>query len=1140
MTLFEIHLFGALELFSHGTRTLLPATLKAQSLLAYLIMHRAQPVFREALAECFWPERPPTQALHSLSTALWQIRRILPAPEFLLAETQTVQFNPHSDFWLDVAAFHESLRAARTADSSAAETAHLQQAVALYRGDFLEPFYDDWCMEERYALEALYLEALGRLLSLMERAEQHAAALEIGQRLLARDALREDTQSAVIRLLVRLDRRSEALRQARRYRELLWTELGLGLQPETLSRWAAWLGPDWEHSPAESSAPALSRRRLSTPPLLERPPFVGRDDIWAQLLERWHATAAGRGHFVLLSGEAGIGKTRLCEELMAYVRQRGGQTAVAHCYEQERILPYGPLTDLLRTLIATGGAERLSRWQISELVRVLPELNEARGGSRAPQHPPATTSDPQQQTRLLEAINRFLLDIAQHAPLLLILEDLHWASESTLAWLHNLARRLASAPLLLVGSCRCEELTPLHPLPRLYTSLERAGLASRCDLERLSLEALSGWFTTASSEFVAQLHRQTEGNPFFAVETLRALHEAGMIKLTADDCRAPASLAPFLIPTSIQELLQARVARLPAAAREVAELAAVIGRVFDFETLQRAWGQDEERLLEALDALLRGRLIRESSASEADYEFDHHLIQEWLLTQLHYRRRRRWHRAIGMALMTQPRPSGRIAQHFEAAAEYPLALRFYRYAIDEARTQAAWQEANHYFERWLQLAESLDPGRRDLDIQQQRAEVLSLRAEHFFNLGNVAECEADVAALDQAAQSGDARIQLLACIEHMRLSNFRGSYADVLCRLEHSLALARSLDDVAGAYRVLLYAAFAHYFLGQPRAALARLEQAQSLCHPHEAACEQKRARLHQYLGYVHFHLGQWTQALQDQETALAHSLALEDFHCAAWNQLDAAYMHLRLGQLTEAQQALHAGLALAEQLQAPAAQGYALMLRGEIALHTGAVEAAETALCQALSLLGTVHSEHNIIATQELLGWVQYHQGKLESAQRWAENSIARARGIRHPRLLAANLIVYGMVGAEAAAYAQAQTALEEALLLARASECPENQAKALCSLARLLCRRQQPKRALDYAHEALTVIVDDPTGTLRMWAALEAGLAFLEANDRPAATRYLQQALALLPTAHAAWIRPAEVHAARARLAEAAAADM
>lgn len=952
MTTLKICLLGGFELCC-GDRSLpLPATLKARSLLAYLIVHcdRASP--REQLADLFWSERPRDKALRSLSTALWHIRRVLPSGDYILADAQTAQFNPHSDYWLDADDFVVKSQIPMPKSQNGEPEigvwglviGHLRSAVALYRGDFLEGFYDDWCLEERYRLEGLYLEVLDRLVTVHETLDQPEEALCYVRLLLARDPLREDTHRTAIRLHARLGNRAEALRQARWCRAVLRTELGIEPEPKTVALCDELLGPAWRREPGEEAFAQRGPPSRSLPALvLGRPPFVGREAEWKPLLAHWERAKSGQGHLVLVSGEAGIGKSRLVEELGQYVRQRGDWTACGRCYEYERALPYGPLTDLLRAVLSATGVqvlEHLSPWQAAELARLTPEL-----GEQLPSPPQRFLPAGQEQARLFDALTLFLLDLARQNPLLLVLEDLHWAHDSTLAWLHYLARRLPGAPTLLLATYRREEVSSDHPLHGLVRQLEQKGLAARLELTRLPREALVRWMAGASDSLVARVHRQTEGNPFFTLETLRDLFEDGQVRLVGGRWVEEAAPASLPIPASVRQVVQMRLERLSPATREAVATAAIIGRAFDFDVLEQAWGQGEEATLEALDEFLRRHLVCEGSGpASRDYEFDHHLVREAIYQRLHYRRRRRLHRLVGEAMerlyASQLSVAGELAHHFERAHETEKALAWLVEAGGWARQGYAPQEALDYFRRALAL---LAPG---------RADGLAARA-----LTGLAAAHRDVI----------------------------GDEDPVWEWLERALTIWEALGDRAGIAEACYALAYRHTDFGQARAQVARgLQAAQGgngleemvaqgyglLARFYEHEGDFARARLwaqrqrelserigdQRGLTHAHHRLGSlllrvggpMSEAVAHEWEAarLAEDLGWLDFAAGCHNIV--GYCLLTLGRTAEAEAECRLALRLSTELDIPWRQCWAYHYLAEVASLRGEWEQAARLLDRA------------------------------------------------------------------------------------------------------------------------------------------------------------------------------------------------
>jgi len=358
----RLHFLGTLDIRYDDQPLPKPPTLKSQSLLAYLILHRHRPQPRERLIGLFWGERPERKARHSLSTALWHIRRSLPHEELILSDPHTAQFDPQRDLWLDVEEFERQVTGHRVTsdeDDSLLITYYssLQRAVALYRGDFLDGFYDDWIINERYRLETLFVEALARLMVAHEREGEHEPALATALRLLAHDPLREDAHRLAMRAYCRLGRRNAALEQYHHCREIVLEELGAEPMVETTELYRAILEGRFEVGRVPKvplvEVPAIKPAGRSPLDVIAPSKMVGREQELTFLHDCWQKAQAGHGGLVLISGEAGVGKTRLAEEFADRLRWQGIRVLWGRCYEFERALPYQPVADALRTVLST-------------------------------------------------------------------------------------------------------------------------------------------------------------------------------------------------------------------------------------------------------------------------------------------------------------------------------------------------------------------------------------------------------------------------------------------------------------------------------------------------------------------------------------------------------------------------------------------------------------------------------------------------------------------------------------------------------------------------------------------------------------------------------------------------------------------
>jgi ABC-type oligopeptide transport system substrate-binding subunit/DNA-binding SARP family transcriptional activator len=716
MSALELFLLGGLELRSLGEALAKPPTVKSQSLLAYLALHRERPHTREHLAEVYWGDRPERKARRSLTTALWHIRRYLPEPGYLLAESQTVQLDDRADIWLDVDEF-EAL-------ASSDDLADLQSAAELYRDELLAGFYDDWIITLRYRLETLFGQVLTELMIGQEAAGEHEAALTTALRLLAHDPLREDAHRLAMVSFCRLGQRHAALEQYRRCHEIVQREIGAEPLVETTELYQAILEGLVEIGQAATVMPAaraesLAPARSGADPLdaAQPTPLVGREPEIAFLRACQQKAQQGRGGLVLVSGEAGIGKTRLANEFASQFRWQGACVLWGRCYEFERVVPYQPIVEALRSVMPTVTRAELGGnpdWVLVEVAKVVPEIAE-----RLPELKiePAIRSS-SERLRLFEALVRFVIHQATGGPLLLVLDDLHWATESTLQMVHYLVRHTAAHGILTLGTLRPEAVGRQHPITSLQKELGREGLLMLLGLEALApeaVEALVGQMSgdaNATLPLARRLYTETEGNPFFLMEMIKALFEAGWLYLEGGVWRGDfsrISREALPLPAGVGETIRARIQRLSDDPQQALYLAAVLGREFDFELLDALWGRNMEVTLAALDSLLRRRLIEEGTGALArDYTFSHHKIQEVVYAHIPRRRRQHLHAQAGAAMERVygshlDEVAGELAFHFREGACADKAIAYLLRAGDRARLAQAGPEAVDYYQQALEL-----------------------------------------------------------------------------------------------------------------------------------------------------------------------------------------------------------------------------------------------------------------------------------------------------------------------------------------------------------------------------------------------------------------------------------------------------
>jgi len=679
-----IRLLGELDLRYEGLSLPPLQSARAVSLLAYLLLNWEAPQPRQRLAFLLWPDSTERQARTNLRHVLHNLRRALPDHErYLDITSRTLQWRADAPFWLDVTAFEESLQ---RAESEAADggLAALQEAVELYKGDLLEGCYDEWLFEEREWLRQRYLEALERLAALLEARGDYAQAIRYTERLLRHDPLREETYRLLMQLYDARGDRARALRVYHTCAETLERELGVEPSAPTREAYEALLPLEWEPMAAERQAGRVGG-----------PPIVGRGPERKRLATLWRQAERGRAQLVLLTGEPGIGKTRLVEELRSWCAHRGAVTAEARSYAVEGALAYGPVVAWLRSEAFKARLQRLDRARLTELARLLPELLSEVPDLAHPEQLP----EGEQRQRLFDAVARAIF--ASGAPLLLVTDDLQWCDRETLQFLHYLLRIAPKARLLVAATARREEIDRQHPLNDLLAGLQALERFTEIEVGRLTREE-----TVVLAERLAghpleepdadRLYGETEGNPLFVVEALRAGWKSG-------------DAERWWISPKVQAVIGSRLAQLPEPVRELAGVAATIGREFTSDVLAQASEADEETLVRGLDELWRRRIVREQGADA--YDFSHDKIREVAYLALSPARRRHHHRRIAQALeciyASDPGPvSGQLAAHYERAGAADEAVTWYGRAAEAAQLHANI-EAIRLFERALDLLRTL-------------------------------------------------------------------------------------------------------------------------------------------------------------------------------------------------------------------------------------------------------------------------------------------------------------------------------------------------------------------------------------------------------------------------------------------------
>jgi predicted ATPase len=707
----RVRLLGAFSVSLDGEPIEGLESARLQSLFAYLVLHRDTSHLRQQLAFLFWPDSSEAQARNNLRQTLHTLRQASPSLDgVLLADNRTLRWSPDASIHLDVAEFASELALAETAsrqnDPSVMLVA-LERAIALYAGDLLPSCYDAWITAERETFRQRYRGALRQLVHYLESQRRYAQAIGYARRLVAHDPLDEAAHRDLMRLLAAVGDRAGTARAYHECVAMLQRELGIAPSPETQEAYTALM--------------AQSATTSSRPPAPGNPPsLVGRQREWERMRESWRQARASKPGFILVTGEAGIGKSRLTEEFLLAAQRQEVTTAKTRCYAAEGTLSLAPIADWMRGASLRPTLGDLDAIWLAEVARILPEL--------LSEYPDLPAVEPMsgygQRQRFFQALARAILNAPQ--PLLLLIDDLQWCDRETLEFLHFLLRSDPTARLLIVGTARIEELPDQHALRPLLLDLRATiGVTEIAlpPLDAAETAMLASRLIDSDIEVdtAMRIYQETEGNPLFIVERMRAgLEHFAEREQRAESRSANHAAGESGISSKAQAVIASRLAQLSPPARDLAALAATIGRAFALDLLIRASGSDEETLTAALDELWQRRIIREQDATS--YDFTHDKLREVAYVEISAPQRRLLHRRIAHSLEAMRSDdldtvSAQIAAHYDRAGDAERAIPYYERAAAVAQRVYANEDAIELLLRALALLDQL-PGGMKRDKQE--------------------------------------------------------------------------------------------------------------------------------------------------------------------------------------------------------------------------------------------------------------------------------------------------------------------------------------------------------------------------------------------------------------------------------------
>ncbi len=1145
MGLLRLAVLGPPEVF-HDESRLTFSLRKAQALLLYLAVEGGLHP-RSKLAALLWPDSEPHDARTALRNAIALLRSLLATPDtapaphtHLLSQQELLGLDSQAPMELDLDVVQQAYTQAQRLSTLPAEpqraalVAQVQQALTLVRGPFLDGFwlreetaFDEWHQQQQQQWQVRLQFLFDRLSSWQEASGELEQARATLTRWLALDPLQEEAYRRLMRVYLALGDTSTALQVYATYRARLAQELQVKPSAETVAL--------AEHIRATAAARRGISPTLPAHPASELPgelvaPLVGRAAAFSQLVGSLRQAQQGQPQAVLVVGEAGIGKTRLASEFVAWARAQGAEVLSGHAFEAGGRLPYQPLVEALRTRLEAENApeDLLDDPWLAELARLLPELR-----VRYPDLPAPTEDELTAKIRLFEAVARLVDALAQRAPLVLLLDNLQWVDGASLDLVRYLGHywKEHGSRVLLLGMVRSEGLEPRSQLAAQLSDLGRDLPVSQVLLQPLSqaetlqlVQAIVGEeehgpaqpFTAEPSPEPAPetplvtlwilgdfLFAQTGGQPFYLLETLKLLRDRGLLvpRLGTDGIwrleptvemaavvAQEQSRRELLLTPSVRAMILARLAKLSPAARQLVMASAVLGNQASAQRLWQVAEMEVQTGVEALEEAVRSGILREEEAGggrPASYYFAHELIREVVYTELGEARRQVLHQRALALLQAEGARASELAYHALGAGEAEAAYRYNVQAEDEAMAIFAVEDAIGHYEQARALFHE--------HVQQAVLELFHEKSLPSITVQALAErARVDPASFPQVEH-------LYVCLGQAYASQnawqrAEEAYEELLAYAQqHQLPRLVSLT----LNRLAILAVQQSKDKPTVRALLEQAWQVAATSHDQTALAETEW-NLAQIMAAV---WGDPKRALPHAEQALSLARGIRDKELEARSLSSLGAIHLLGGDFQQAMRALEASLALYAALDTePAASRELSVLVGSTLIQPLTNRATE-ALCWGL------------------LALVQLHAGRARDSLRSGRRALALSKEIRNCWLQVMSTLYLLYALQEVGAYEEALVLAQQTLELARTLPAIVFQSflTAQSSIYHALQQWEEAQAALEEA-EAIAETLG--LGLLRVPALSHLCMHYALVGQWEQARRYALQAIAVRKRADSALI--------------------
>lgn len=936
----------------------LPISRRQVRALLYRLAANLQPVPREHLCDLFWPDDPTPKARRGLTHLLTHLRLALPDPELVQYNSEVVALDA-ARAWSDTVAM-EKLYAVRhrllqspagLEDDLPFSTAQLEELAESYRGPFLSnfalndsPTFEAWVNQERQYYERCYLEILIDLIDYHHQRKAHEKAIAYARRYLDIDNLAEEVHCKLIELYIAIGDRSAAERQFEVCAAALEQDLGISPSPKTWAVYRTASGPRPSSILAASRPP--SDRSFNS---LESP-FIGRGDILKAIDQAYNLACSGRGKMILIYGEPGAGKSRLLQHLAAHYHS-ASTVLFGACSQGLTNLSYHPIAQALQPVIESQSQPlNISPLWLAEAARLLPEIY-----ARFPGLPTPLPARPEEaRRRLFEALSLLIISLqSRFRPVLLCLDDLHWADPSTLEWLIYLANRQAFeglGRLLILGACRTNDA---QPLAELRAALGRLSLLEEYPLAGLEMEEVRQILTynlgvcQDQEALAVLLHQVSGGNPFYLLETLHALMDSHILPSQSVD------LMTLPVPKAVQDALRLQLVSSDPLERKILELLAVLCYPIQLDLLPELIPAAELETLQALDRLVSQNLLAER---QGVYQFVFDLLRLAIYNDIGYAQRRFLHRQCARLFEKHfPDEIALLAWHFEQSGEPGKAA---VYALRAGLNSI----------QLLNYAEALDFLSRALNSFKQEVATLSKPEDITANY----------------------RLQIVALSQRSMVFRSLGEMQSYQDDLAEEARLANVLGDKGALAHVYIREANAHRWFC--RYSQARQCAEKTLQLSQVIGNEELRARALREIGLAERAAGDFVsaEASLKQAMQLFHDLEEASYEIHTLCNLSALYCYT--GNLRRAEKFAQDALARCEQAKMPNLRRIALGDLGVALAGAGRLEQGRECLLSSLDLAREIGDRTQEIFCLCHLGWLENQAGRPEQALVYLREGLALA----------------------------------------------------------------------------------------------------------------------------------------------------